>query len=42
MEGNLFSLISRDRMSGNGTNLFQGRFRFVIRMHFFSEKVVVH
>jgi len=39
---NLFSLVSRDRVHGNGLELHQGRFRFDIEKHFFTGKVVKH
>lgn len=38
----LFCLVSKDRMYGNGSKLSQGRFRFVIRKHFFSERLLIH
>ena len=36
----LFSLVSSDRMHGNGSELCQGRFRLDMRQHFFTERAV--
>jgi len=38
----LFSLGSRDRTHGNGSQLHPGRFRLDMRKHFFTERVVKH